>query len=106
MKNSRQQDDISASTLTAVEQNDLKGMQRLIIQHGRDRILNYLHRDDKGPYRESGTVLHWCVWHRHWKLFRLCVVQGAKLEVKGSGGGAGTDVGEMIARGEAENARC
>jgi len=87
MKKSRQHDDISASTLTAVEQNDLKGMQRLIIQHGRDRILNYLHRDDKDPYRNSGTVLHWCVWHRHWELFRLCAVQGAKLEVKGSGGG-------------------
>jgi hypothetical protein len=37
--------------------------------------------------RNSGTVLHWAIWHRHWGIVALALSTGASVKVKGTGDG-------------------
>jgi hypothetical protein len=59
-----------ACIIETIEDNNLKNIRNLVLNLGRDRVLNSIRVDVEDGITNGGTILHWCIWSRHWKLFR------------------------------------
>lgn len=41
--------------------------------------------EERPAFMNRGTLIHWAIWHQHWKLISIGVAAGCNLRVKGEG---------------------
>ena len=76
----------AASLYTAVEENDLLALNAWRDLHSAAEW-NQLFEDPERPGVNLGTIGHWAIWFRHWKLLAFWLARGGQTDIPGQGSG-------------------